>query len=179
MEEFRRRALGERAEEDTEESYDFVSWKQCHCRPTGLIGQNRFLDFGYGFYTTANRAQEESFAKKIIVRRGGVPILNSYEFDDSVKSGSLKIKRFSSPDEEWLDFVTAHRTGAYDGESYDIIVGAVANDDVYRTLQIYGAGLLTKEQALETLKTRKLFDQYVFATECAIAFLKFLEAKEV
>ena len=82
-----------------------------------LIGQNRLLGFGYGFYTTANRAQAESFAKKIIVRRGGVPILNSYEFDDSVKSGSLKIKRFSSPDEEWLDFVTAHRTGAYDGES--------------------------------------------------------------
>ena len=29
-----------------------------------LIEQNRFLDFGFGFYTTTNRLQAESFAKK-------------------------------------------------------------------------------------------------------------------
>ena len=27
-----------------------------------LIQQNRFLDFGYGFYTTTNRSQAENFA---------------------------------------------------------------------------------------------------------------------
>ena len=41
-----------------------------------LIEQNRFLDFGYGFYTTTNREQAEGFAKKVIVRRGGKPIVN-------------------------------------------------------------------------------------------------------
>lgn len=29
-----------------------------------LIEQNRFLDFGFGFYTTTNKAQAENFAKK-------------------------------------------------------------------------------------------------------------------
>lgn len=45
-----------------------------------LIQQNRFLDFGYGFYTTTNYNQAESFAKKVVVRRGGKPIVNLYQF---------------------------------------------------------------------------------------------------
>ncbi len=144
-----------------------------------LIEQNRFLDFGYGFYTTANKKQAENFAQKVVVRRGGKPIVNEYELDENAQTNLLKIKRFSAPDEEWLDFVSAHRNGTYDGERYDLIIGAVANDDVYRTLQVYSTGLLTKEQALETLKVKKLFNQYVFATEEALALLKFVEAKGV
>lgn len=144
-----------------------------------LIEQNRFLDFGYGFYTTTNRAQAESFAKKVVIRKGGTPTVNVYETDDRSENGQIKLLRFSAPDEAWLDFVTAHRNGTYDGENFDVIVGAVANDDVYRTLQVYSAGLLTKEQALEALKIKKLFDQYVFATEKALALLRFVKAEEV
>lgn len=33
-----------------------------------LVAQNRFLDFGYGFYTTTNRAQAISFADKVTKR---------------------------------------------------------------------------------------------------------------
>ena len=144
-----------------------------------LIEQNRFLDFGYGFYTTTNKVQAENFAQKVVVRRGGTPTVNIYEIDDNIGVELLKIKRFNSPDEEWLDFVSAHRNGTYDGEQYDLIIGAVANDDVYRTLQVYSTGLLTKEQALEALKIKKLFDQYVFATNESISLLKFVRAEEI
>ena len=144
-----------------------------------LIEQNRFLDFGYGFYTTTNKAQAENFAQKVVVRRGGIPTVNTYEIDDNIGSELLKIKRFNSPNEEWLDFVSAHRNGSYVGEQYDLIIGAVANDDVYRTLQVYSTGLLTKEQALEALKIKKLFNQYVFATNEAISLLKFVKAEEI
>lgn len=143
-----------------------------------LIEQNRYLDFGNGFYTTTNKAQAENFAQKVIVRRGGKPIVNEYEFDENADNG-LTIKRFSAPNEEWLDFVSEHRNGTYVGEKYDIIIGAVANDDVYRTLQVYASGVLTKEQALEALKVKKLFNQYVFATNEALSLLKFVSAKEV
>lgn len=105
--------------------------------------------------------------------------MNVYEFNENAQTNLLKIKRFSAPDEEWLDFVSAHRNGTYDGEQYDLIVGAVANDDVYRTLQVYLTGLLTKEQALVALKVKKLFNQYVFATKEALVLLKFVEAREV
>ena len=143
-----------------------------------LIRQNRFLDFGCGFYTTTNKAQAKNFAQKVVVRRGGTPTVNVYEIDDKIISTQLKIKRFNAPDEEWLDFVSEHRTGTYDGEQFDLIIGAVANDDVYRTLQVYSAGLLTKEQALDALKIKMLFDQYVFATNEAISLLKFIESEE-
>ena len=144
-----------------------------------LIEQNRFLDFGYGFYTTTNKGQAENFAQKVVVHRGGTPTVNVYEIDDNIASELFKIKRFNAPDEEWLDFVSAHRNGTYDKEQYDIIIGAVANDDVYRTLQVYSTGLLTKEQALEALKIKKLYDQYVFATKEAISLLKFIKSEEV
>ena len=143
-----------------------------------LIEQNRYLDFGYGFYTTTNKAQAENFAQKVVVRRGGKPLVNIYEIDDNI-DGDLNIRRFFSPDEEWLDFVSSHRNGTYAGERYDLIIGAVANDDVYRTLQVYSSGLLTKEQAIEALKIKKLFDQYVFATDKALLQLRFMRAEEV
>ena len=143
-----------------------------------LIAQNRYLDFGCGFYTTTNKNQADNFAQKVVVRRGGVPTVNAYELDESTLA-DLNVKRFLAPDEQWLDFVSAHRNGTYAGEKYDVIIGAVANDDVYRTLQIYAGGLLTKEQALEALKIKKLFDQYVFASEKALSALKFVNAEEV
>ena len=144
-----------------------------------LIEQNRFLDFGNGFYATTNKAQAENFARKVVALRGGTPIVNIYVIDDNFGSASLKIKRFNAPDEHWLDFVSTHRSGTYDGEQYDVIIGAVANDDVYRTLQVYSTGILSKEQALEALKVKKLFDQYVFVTYEAISLLKFVKSEEV
>ncbi len=143
-----------------------------------LIEQNRYLDFGNGFYTTTNKDQAMNFAQKVSVRRGGKSIVNVYDFDEH-KNGELIIKRFMSPNEDWLDFVTKHRNGIYDDEKYDVVIGPVADDDVYRTLQVYSSGLLTKEQALEALKVKKLFNQYVFVTEKAISRLKFIEAKGV
>ena len=144
-----------------------------------LIEQNRFLDFGYGFYLTTNKTQAENFAQKVVVRRGGKPIVNVYEFDEETSLAKIKFKKFDSPDGEWLDFVSEHRNGTYAGEIYDLIIGAVANDDVYRTLQVYGAGILTKEQAIEALKIKKLFNQYVFASEQSLKLLKFIESVEV
>lgn len=142
-----------------------------------LILQNRFLDFGPGFYTTTNKLQAESFAKKVVSRRGGNAIVNVYELSESVDI--LNIKKFVSPDAEWLNFVSENRNGQYTGEKYDLIIGAVANDDVYRTLQLYQSELLSEEQALEILKIKKLYNQYTFATEKALKFLKFIQAEEV
>lgn len=34
-----------------------------------LIPQNRFLDFGFGFYTTTNKSQAIAFADKVFKRR--------------------------------------------------------------------------------------------------------------
>ena len=50
-----------------------------------LIKQNRFLDFGFGFYTTTNKEQAIGFAKKVYQRRKvGDCIVNIYEIKESL-----------------------------------------------------------------------------------------------
>ena len=144
-----------------------------------LIRQNRYLAFGFGFYTTTNREQALNFAQKVTDRRKmGEATLNIYSVNEAVAFQECKVLQFDSPDEAWLDFVAANRQGTYQGEKYDLIYGAVANDDVYRTIALYMTGVLDKEQTLSSLKIRKLFNQLVFATEKSLQYLKF-EGREL
>lgn len=83
-----------------------------------------------------------------------------------------------NPDEIWLDFVAENRQGTYKEKQYDLIYGAVANDDVYRTITLYMTGVLDKEQTLMALKIRKLFNQLVFGTEKSLQYLHF-EGREL
>ena len=140
-----------------------------------LIQQNRFLDFGFGFYTTTNKSQAISFADKVYKRRGGGDkVVSIYEFDEQTAFEECSLLRFDAPDEAWLDFVSENRSGNYKGETYDLVYGPVANDDVYTTFTLYSAGALTREQTLETLKIKKLYNQLVLTSEKALRFLKFI-----
>lgn len=138
-----------------------------------LIQQNRFLDFGFGFYTTTNKAQAISFAEKVYLRKQtGEKIVNIYDFDEAGFS-ECSVLKFESANEEWLDFVSENRSGMYKGKQYDLIFGPVANDDVYTTFTLYTSGVLTKEQTIEALKIKKLYNQLVFATEKALQYIEF------
>ena len=140
-----------------------------------LVIQNRFLDFGYGFYTTTNKVQAIGFADKVTKRRKeGIPTVSIYEIDEDKAFAACSVLRFDAPDEAWLDFVSDNRAGNYSGEPYDFIYGPVANDDVYTTFTLYTAGVLTKEQTIEALKIKKLYNQLVLTSEKALAFLKFV-----
>ena len=140
-----------------------------------LVVQNRFLDFGYGFYTTTNKAQAISFADKVTKqRKEGNPTVSIYEIDDEKAFAKCTVLRFDAPDEAWLDFVSDNRAGKYIGESYDFIYGPVANDDVYTTFTLYTAGVLSKEQTIEALKVKKLYNQLALTSEKALAYLKFI-----
>lgn len=140
-----------------------------------LIHQNRFLDFGFGFYTTTNRLQALAFADKVYRRRcEGGKIVSVYELDAQTAFAECSSLRFDAPNEAWLDFVSQNRSGHYDGPAYELIYGPVANDDVYTTFTLYRAGLLTKEQTLEALKIKNLYNQLVLTSEKALRYLKFV-----
>ena len=140
-----------------------------------LIKQNRFLDFGYGFYTTTNKIQAISFADRVYKRKqDGIRQVSIYDVDEEKMFEECTVLRFDSPNEDWLDFVAANRSGNYDGEAYDVVYGPVANDDVYTTFALYQSGVLTKEQTIETLKIKKLYDQMVFTSEKALSYLNFI-----
>lgn len=140
-----------------------------------LVIQNRFLDFGFGFYTTTNKLQAVGFADKVTKRRKeGIPSVSIYEIDEEKAFSECTVLRFDAPDESWLDFVSDNRAGKYTGKSYDFIYGPVANDDVYTTFTLYSAGVLTKEQTIEALKIKKLYNQLVLTSDKALAYLKFI-----
>lgn len=144
-----------------------------------ILIPNRYLDFGTGFYTTSNLSQAKSFADKVTARKGeGISTVSKYEFDESA-SGKLKVLAFEAAGEAWLDFVSDNRSGNPQGEEYDLIYGPVADDDIFRTFLLYSAGLLSKEQTLEALRIKKLFNQYVFKNEKALQSLKFIGTEEV
>ena len=82
-----------------------------------LIRQNRYLDFGFGFYTTTNRDQAVNFAQKVTDRRKtGAATLNIYSVEEAVAFKECSLLRFDSPDEAWLDFVAENRQGTYQGK---------------------------------------------------------------
>ena len=62
-----------------------------------LIQQNRFLDFGFGFYTTTNKKQAIGFADKVYKRRkDGGRIVNIYEIDEQKAFAECDLLRFDA-----------------------------------------------------------------------------------
>lgn len=60
-----------------------------------LIYQNRFLDFGFGFYTTTNKTQAISFADKVVKRRKtGEQTVSIYEIDETAAFSECSVLRF-------------------------------------------------------------------------------------
>ena len=146
---------------------------------------NRFatLDFGTGFYTTTNEEQARSFALKSYARRGreGAPIVNECSFDNALLDGNLlKVLRFDSPDASWLEFVVHNRRyGRSADVDADVIIGPVANDNVFRTIDLLESGDLTKDEAIARFKVNRLYDQHLIATPKGLNFLRYENAYEV
>ena len=142
-----------------------------------ILTPNRYLDFGAGFYTTTNYDQALNFAGKVTMRKKcGRSTVNIYELDERIFE-KVNVLNFESADEAWLDFVSDNRSGSDRTAGYDLICGPVANDDVYQTFILYSTGVYTKEQMIEALKIKKLYNQYVFTTDRALSFLTFKEVK--
>ncbi len=144
-----------------------------------ILKSSHALDFGPGFYTTLNRDQAVDFAAKVVLRKGGVPVVNEYEIDENISFGFCDVLKFDQPNEVWLDFVCSCREGVNVAEGRDLVFGPVANDDVYRTLTLYREGEITKSEALARLKIKQLYNQLVFATEKALSFIRFRKSEVV
>lgn len=137
----------------------------------------RFLDFGPAFYVTSYRKQAENWARRKCSRLhdAPVPVISVYELDDGFDGFS--VLRFGDVNEAWLDFVCDCRDGKPVYRAYDVIVGRVADDDVFRTIQSYRQGDISKVRAIELLRFAKPNDQFALRTERIIAAnLKFVES---
>lgn len=107
------------------------------------------LDFGKGFYLTIIREQAIRYAERF-TRRGKPAYINEYELDD--ETTEFTIKKFPVYDEEWLDYVSICRKGSLEKNLFDAVEGGIANDKVFNTVDLYFAGVISKEDALGRLK---------------------------
>jgi len=136
-----------------------------------------YKDFGKGFYLSDNEDQAMNMAKqKVIQTESGSETINRYEFDDTrLNDGSLKVKVFTSYDEEWAEFILANRNRNNKNKvhDYDIVIGPIADDKVgvqVRLLLEEYIDITTFKNRLQYIKGMTI--QYYFGTQRAIDTLK-------
>lgn len=133
-------------------------------------------DFGKGFYTTSHLEQAVRWANIKKEREASErAIVSVYEFDETLLNNpEWNIRHFNGADEAWLHFVTDCRKSRR--HNYDLVLGPVANDKVFTTVNLFESGVLDAEAAILQLKAYKTYDQVSFHTERAVKTLRFLES---
>jgi len=144
----------------------------CDFSDVDLSKSKNRRDFGKGFYLTTLQSQAKEWAEVLFARFGGDGIF-VYEFDFEENS-NLQIKTFDGITEEWLNFVRDNRIKGNTQHHFDIVRGAVADDQTNRTLALFVGGIYTTKEAMEKLRHNKLNDQFSIHTEKALACLKFV-----
>ena len=131
-----------------------------------ILHSYRALDFGKGFYVTSIREQAERWARRKADLVGGKAIINQYQMSDE-RTG-LQVKTFSDDLTEWIDFVCDCRDGKTVYRRYDLIIGKVANDKVFRVVDMYHSGIWDRERALQEIRAYPNYDQIAFISQAAI-----------
>ena len=126
-------------------------------------------DFGFGFYCTEIENQARRWAMRFDTQ-----VVSVYEY---MPSDALNIMNFREMSDNWLDFIASCRHG--EGHDYDIVTGAMANDQVWNYVADYLSGVLTREQFWVLAKFKQPTHQIAFCTEKAFAHLKFIKSYEV
>ena len=85
----------------------------------------------------------------------------------STDHDGFKVKTFDDDPDEWIDFVCACRDGETGFLDYDIIIGRVADDKVFRVVDLYRSGVWDKERALKEMRAYEKYDQIAFINQTA------------
>ena len=123
------------------------------------------LDFGRGFYVTPIEEQAKNWSLKF-KKKNKNAIVSIYTLDDNAFN-DCKVLNFTSYSEEWLDFILNCRRGK-DTSDYDIVMGGVANDKVFNTVELFFDGLIDKKETLKRLKYEKPNMQIAFRNQTVI-----------
>lgn len=147
-------------------------------KPSLMPGRSN-ADFGKGFYTTSNQEQAVRWANIKKEREGSKRAMVSvYEFDEKLLNNTdWNIRHFTGADEAWLYFVSDCRKSRQ--HAYDLVLGPVANDKVFTTVNLFESGVLDAPAAILQLRAYKTYDQVSFHTEKTIKELHFIKSFEV
>jgi len=123
-------------------------------------------DFGKGFYTTTIKFQAEKWTNRF-KRRFGYGALSLYEVDETTMRKEVNILEFETYSTAWLDYVVKSRKGEIT-ETFDLVIGGIANDDVYNTLTLFFRGYIETDEAIKRLRHEKPNIQYCFKNQSVI-----------
>ncbi len=123
-------------------------------------------DFGKGFYTTSMQPQAEKWALRY-KRRQGSGIVSMYEADERLLRDNVSVLEFDSYSAEWLDCIIRCRQGQ-PAAAVDLVIGGIANDDVFNTLSLFFNGFIDRNEAIKRLRYEKPNIQYCFKTQAVI-----------
>ena len=125
-------------------------------------------DFYFGFYCTRMQEQAERWA----TRYGRKGYVNCYEY---IPDKKLKYLIFEEMTEEWLDFIIACRSGK--DHEYDIVIGAMADDQIYNFVSDYMDGTITREQFWVLAKFKYPTHQIAFCSKESLKCLKYRDCE--
>ncbi len=92
--------------------------------------------------------------------------MNIYQMKEELDG--LVCKHFEKDLNEWIDFVCRCRDGENDYLQYDLIKGKVADDKVFRVVDMYHSGIWDKERALKEIRVYHDYDQIAFIIQKAM-----------
>ena len=134
------------------------------------------VDFGRGFYTTPIKEQAISWSARF-KRKGKPSVVSAYDVDETALRNNTLILEFDTYSDEWLDFIVSCRRGKSVG-AYEVVIGGVANDKVFDTIQLFLDGLIDKEEAIKRLRYEKPNIQYCFRSQAVIdKYVKFISSE--
>lgn len=127
-----------------------------------IVHSRENVDFGCGFYTTPLLEQAQKWCRKFKDKKKSA-VVSIYSLnEDAFKK--CKVLKFDSYSEEWLDFILKCRREE-DKSDYDIVMGGVANDKVFNTVELFFEGLIDKGEAIKRLRYEKPNFQIAFRSQ--------------
>lgn len=104
-------------------------------------------------------------------------VVNIYELSEDLSD--YKVIKFKD-DNLWLNFICDCRRGKEIYKQYDIAIGSVADDDVFKSIDMYFKGLWDEERTLKEIRYYKMNNQIcLISQELINSKIKFLKSYEV
>ena len=123
-------------------------------------------DFGKGFYTTNILLQAKKWTERF-KRRYGTGIVSVYEMNENELYKNESVLEFDSYSVEWLDYIIRCMQGQSVND-FDLVIGGIANDDVFNTMTLFIKGYIDKSEAIKRLRHEKPNIQFCFKTQNVI-----------
>ena len=137
-------------------------------------------DFGRGFYLTPLKPQAVSWSERFRNSHGS-GVVSMYDFLSKPGErlpSDIRTLEFDTHNLDWLNFIATCRLGIPVDAEWDLVIGGVANDKVFDTLQLYFDELIGADETIGRLRYNKPNYQYCFKSQSLInEYLHYAESE--